>query len=253
MNEREESTLLARMRRDWEVRAAGDPLFHINANRREWTIQEFYADGRDLALRVVDPMLERLEVDPSGKRVLEIGCGMGRLFPGLAERFGEVWGIDISSTMIARGRKHCPVQATWLIGDGRSLPGVKDASIDHVLSFEVFQHIPDPEPILAYIAETSRVLKPGGTFQLQLRRAGDSRAQQLFRELPKSSHGLAGRALKTFGILRLQGDVDTWIGCIVDPVDAITAAERLGLADVAVLPDEFHDGMGYWLVGRVPE
>ena len=80
----------------------------------------------ELALRITDPALERLGVDPAGKRVLEIGCGMGRLFPGLAERFDDVWGIDISSTMIARGRKHCPVQATWLIGDGRSLPGVKD-------------------------------------------------------------------------------------------------------------------------------
>ena len=83
--------------------------------------------------------------------------------------------------------------------------------------------------------------------------ASDSRQQQLFRELPQASHAFAGRGCGArAGILRMQGDVDTWIGCIMDPVDAITAAERTGFADVAVLPDEFHAGMGYWLVGRVP-
>jgi SAM-dependent methyltransferase len=245
--------LLSRMRRDWEVRAAADPLFHINANRREWTIHDFYTDGRLLARRIIDPVLDRLGVDPANKRVLEIGCGMGRLFPGLADRFGDVWGIDISSTMVARGRKHCPVQATWLIGDGNGLPGVKDASIDHVLSFEVFQHIPDPAPILSYISETRRVLRPGGTFQLQLRQASDSIAQRWFRGLPDATRLFGGRALRAVGALHLQGDVDTWIGCIINPVEALGHAEQQGLVDLLVLPDVHHpDGIGYWLVGRAP-
>ena len=53
----ERRDLLARMRRDWEVRAANDPLFHINASRREWAIPDFYADGTRLVGAVVDPVL----------------------------------------------------------------------------------------------------------------------------------------------------------------------------------------------------
>jgi SAM-dependent methyltransferase len=244
---------LAAMRRDWEARAAADPLFHINANQREWTVADFYRDGSEIVDRILDPVLERLRVDPTGGRVLEIGCGMGRLFPGLAARFADVWGIDISSTMVARGRKHCPVPATWLIGDGRTLRGVKDASVDHVLSFEVFQHIPDLEPILSYIAETRRVLRPGGTFQLQLRRASDTRAQAAFRTLPRSLRVSGARVLRTARVVPVVGDIDTWLGCIVDPVDAAAAAEAEGFVDVVVLPDAVHEpGMGYWLVGRAP-
>lgn len=241
------------MRRDWEVRAAADPLFHINASRHEWSLDEFYADGSKLVGLICDPVMERLGIGPSGV-VLEIGCGMGRLFPGLATRFDEVWGVDISATMIARGRKHCPVSATWLRTDGGSLPGVRDASVDHVLSFEVFQHVPDRADVFAYLAETRRVLVPGGTFQHQLRRGSDTRAQALFRALPRAVRVPASRLLRVFGIHRVVGDPDTWLGCIIDPVEATAEAERLGFADVAVLPDTVHTpGMGYWLVGRAPQ
>lgn len=244
---------LARMRRDWEARAAADPLFHIDATQREWTVGDFYTSGGRLVARTVDPVLERLGVEPGG-RVLDLGCGMGRMFPALSERFDEVWGIDISSTMVARGRKHCPVPATWLIGDGRTLAGVKDASVDHVVSFEVLQHIPDLEPILSYVAETRRVLRPGGTFQLQLRRGSDTRQQAAFRSLPRSVRVTSARALRVVGALPVVGDVDTWLGRVVDPVDAVAAAERVGLVDVVVLPDAVHaPGMGYWLVGRAPD
>jgi ubiquinone/menaquinone biosynthesis C-methylase UbiE len=238
---------------DWEARAAIDPLYHINANRRTWTLESFYATGRDLVARFVDPALERLEVDPAGMRVLEIGCGMGRLFEALSQRFDEVYGIDISPTMLARGREHCPVEATWLQGDGRTLAGVDDASVDHVLAFEVFQHIPEPDVISSYLAEIHRVLRPNGTFTLQLRRGSDSLGQAVVRRMPRPMRVAAARALRAVGYLPVIGDIDTWIGCIVHPDDAITQVHALGFADVCVVSDEIHaSNMGYLLLGRKP-
>ena len=79
-------------------------LYSIDAQKRDWTVEEFYARGPVLVAECVDPVLEALGVDPGGRRVLEIGCGIGRLFAGLAERFGEVWGLDISLAMIEQGR-----------------------------------------------------------------------------------------------------------------------------------------------------
>src|SRR5262245_51309197 len=150
VGDHDNASSVARMRRDWEARAGSDPLYYIDSRQRDWTLDEFYAGGPELVARFVDPALAALQVDPAGLRVLEIGCGMGRLFEGLSARFAEVVGIDISETMIAKGRESCPVEATWLVGDGSSLVGVDDDSIDHVISFEVFQHIPAREVIFSY-------------------------------------------------------------------------------------------------------
>ena len=244
---------VAMMRRDWEERAGSNPLYYIDARQREWTHADFYAGGPELVARFVDPALVELGVDPGGRRVLEIGCGMGRLFEGLSTRFGDVWGIDISETMIAMGREHCPVAATWLVGDGRSLTGVDDDSVDHVISFEVFQHIPERAIIFSYLAECRRVLRPGATLHVQLRCGSDSKAQAVVRALPRPLRVSVARVLRAIRILPVVGDIDTWLGCIVAPNAAVDELTRLGFEDVAVLPDDVHvAGLGYSVVGRVP-
>ena len=80
-----------------------DVLLHRPRGNGTGHSREFYAGGPELVARFVDPGLKRWEWTLP-RRVLEIGCGMGRLFEGLSARFGEVWGIDISETMIAKGR-----------------------------------------------------------------------------------------------------------------------------------------------------
>lgn len=244
---------VAKMRRDWELRARSDPLYAIDATRRHWSVDEFYARGPELVQNFVDPALQHFAVDPAGLRVLEIGCGMGRLFAGLSERFGEVWGIDISEPMIEQGQRHCPVEAMWLVGDGSSLGGVQDESVDHVLSYEVFQHIPHRAVVDRYLSEIRRVLKPGGTFQVQMRSGSDSKRQALVRVLPRGLRSATGVFLRYAGVLPVKGDVDTWLGCVIPPADAFVMANHLGFVDVGPLPDALHPaGMGYWLVGRKP-
>jgi SAM-dependent methyltransferase len=244
---------VARMRRDWEARAGSDPLYYIDSRQRDWTLADFYSGGPALVAGFVDPGLAELGVDPTGLRVLEIGCGMGRLFEGLSARFGDVWGIDISATMIEKGREHCPVPATWLVGDGASLTGVADASIDHVISFEVFQHIPEREVIYSYLAECRRVLRPGGTMHVQLRCGSDSKAQAVVRAQPRPIRTLTARILHAVRVLPVVGDIDTWLGCIVPREDAAGELRRLGFEGIAVLPDDVHvKGLGYSVVARRP-
>ena len=111
------------MKSDWEVRAQENAMHSIASDRVEWDESEFYREGPKIVETVVDPVLLALDVNPEGKRVLEIGCGVGRLFEGYSERFEEVWGIDISPTMIKLGQEKCPAEATWLVGDGATLAG----------------------------------------------------------------------------------------------------------------------------------
>lgn len=95
-------------------------------------------------------------------RVLEIGTGSGSLLHTLRRRGMDVVGVDISSERI--------VEAHARFGDmsirqteGVALP-YPDASFDAVLSFDVIEHIPDPD---AHLEEVRRVLKPGGWYLLQ--------------------------------------------------------------------------------------
>lgn len=245
------------MRQAWDTRAQTNLLYSIDAQNRHWAVEDFYARGPALVAEFVDPVLEALGVDPAGLRVLEIGCGIGRLFAGLAERFGEVWGTDISRTMIEYGQLHCPVSAIWLLGDGTSLHGIDDCSVDHVLSYEVFGHIPDLDVIHGYLAETFRVLRPGGTFQVQLRWRSDSVRQAMVRILPRRLRRAVGSLLQRGRIVPVEGDIDTWLGRLVPPKASTAFVRELGFVELTTFPsDPERKGSrrvrGYWLAGRRP-
>jgi SAM-dependent methyltransferase len=97
---------------------------------------------------------------PDGAVVLDVGCGTGislDLFTSLAPRSHWV-GVDIegSPEVLSRTRPD---------GDFRTFDGIdiplRDASVDLVYSRQVFEHVRQPEPLLADIR---RVLRPGGAF-----------------------------------------------------------------------------------------
>jgi SAM-dependent methyltransferase len=64
----------------------------------------------------------------------------------------------------------------FAVGDGASLSLVPDASVDYVVTFTVFQHMPSVQLIDAYIADVARVLAPGGVFAFQWNNLPNARA-----------------------------------------------------------------------------
>ena len=104
---------------------------------------------------------ETLAVNP-GQRVLEIGSGRGALLRQLLEEGHGIEGVEINQDRIDESRQLFGVLPITRV-DGPLLP-FADASFDVVLSFDVFEHIPDSD---AHLREVSRVLKPGGRYLLQ--------------------------------------------------------------------------------------
>lgn len=91
-------------------------------------------------------------------RVLEIGCGVGRLLQ-------DGWyGIDISTNMLQIAKQRQP-NAKYLSTTGRTIP-FKDNVFDNVYSYLVFQHL-EPNAVKSYIDESYRVLKNGGMLTFQ--------------------------------------------------------------------------------------
>jgi ubiquinone/menaquinone biosynthesis C-methylase UbiE len=94
-----------------------------------------------------------------GARVADLGCGSG-VFTNLLyqQRFDAV-GLDLSPKLIALAQAKYP-RVTFFEGDVEHLP-FPDVSLDGILLSGLLHHLPDPA---CCVAETFRVLKPGGSF-----------------------------------------------------------------------------------------
>ena len=98
------------------------------------------------------------------RRVLDFGCGTGYGTHRIADGCSSIVGVDISvdavtsaaATFTAPNLQFGRIEPVEL----RPLP-FDDQSFDVVLSFQVFEHLTEPD---AYLREVRRVLAPGGTF-----------------------------------------------------------------------------------------
>jgi SAM-dependent methyltransferase len=97
----------------------------------------------------------RRHVDLEGKRILDIGCGVGAFVRRLREFSPRVVGFDVDREHVVEGGEEVPGLA---LAVGEHLP-YKDNIFDVVLLHEVLEHVTDDQ---ATLKETRRVLKPGG-------------------------------------------------------------------------------------------
>jgi SAM-dependent methyltransferase len=101
-------------------------------------------------------------VAPQGAKVLEVGCGPGRLSILLAREYGfEVTGLDLDPAMIERARANAARDAhepQFIVGDVASM-ALADGAFDIVVSTLSLHHWDDPT---AGLTEIGRVLRPGG-------------------------------------------------------------------------------------------
>ncbi|RYV51623.1 class I SAM-dependent methyltransferase [Pengzhenrongella frigida] len=93
----------------WEDKTTADP------NHSTWYVERFrrmVADGADLAgeARMIDALI------PRGSRVLDAGCGPGRVGAELAARGHLVTGVDVDPVLIEAARADHP-RSEWLLGD----------------------------------------------------------------------------------------------------------------------------------------
>ncbi|WP_253863236.1 methyltransferase domain-containing protein [Prauserella halophila] len=148
----------------WEYVGRTDPYWGVMSypDRRggRWDLDEFFAYGvRDMTF--VRNLMESRGVG-LGDRVLDFGCGVGRLSRVLAEDASAVVGVDIADSMLVRARELNADQGRveFRQVDGRRLP-FDDDSFDGAISLMVLQHSP-PAVQLAALAELVRVVRPGG-------------------------------------------------------------------------------------------
>ena len=109
--------------------------------------------GRDL-LQVLAPR--------TGERILDVGCGTGRLTAEIAGAGAEVLGIDYSPTMISQARGNYPI-LVFETQDARHMP--YSGEFDAVFSNAALHWIQPAEDAAAAMA---RALKSGGRLVAEL-------------------------------------------------------------------------------------
>jgi SAM-dependent methyltransferase len=157
------------MRGFWDRKARENAMYYISSYRPydRQDPEEFWRWGETLTERY----LAESGIPFTGReRVLEIGCGIGRMTRPLARRFAAVVGLDVSEEMVRQAREHLAGFAGVEIrlGSGDDLAGLDDASFDFVFSYLVLQHVPDADIARRYLREAGRVLKPGGWLHVQV-------------------------------------------------------------------------------------
>lgn len=141
---------------------------------------EFVAAGRRDARRLVDRGL----LDAS-TRLLDLGCGAGRLAIGVTAEVGTIAsyrGIDVDPTVIAWCDRHLTSRAPHLefrtvdvrnarynpsgaaLAEGFALPA-GDAAFDTVYAYSLFSHM-EADDVAVYCADIARVLAAGGAAML---------------------------------------------------------------------------------------
>jgi SAM-dependent methyltransferase len=128
-----------------------------------WKTPEGRAEWLQPEPELVD-LVPRLELLP-GRRVLDLGCGVGRHALYLAAQGFEVDGIDGSASGLAfadEAARSRGVAVRWREGLMTALP-YDEACFDFILSWNVIHH-GAPEVVRRAVGEIRRVLRPGGLY-----------------------------------------------------------------------------------------
>jgi SAM-dependent methyltransferase len=160
----------------WEEWGRRDPYFGVITHPKfrrsamnEDAKREFFESGAPHAQHVLATIRRHINPEFAPRKVLDFGCGVGRLLVPFAGIVEEVVGLDISSSMLEEARRNCDERQ---LRNVRLLHSDDDLSIltdrfDLIHSFIVFQHIP-VERGRTIISKLLRHLNPGGIAAIHL-------------------------------------------------------------------------------------
>lgn len=181
-------------------------------------------------------------------RVVDLGCGIGRVMRPLATLCREIVGVDVSEEMAAKGREYLTGadNARIVVTRGAELPSIDDGSVDFLYSLLCLIHV-DKRAGYRYFREIHRVLRPGGRAMLQVHDIMTDEGLALFRSVVDGDYPLefyteleVRRLLSSVGfgvisvvrvgeflnVLVIKGDAEAWLSAWLDDVGVeVTAIE----------------------------
>lgn len=167
MKERDDDTLKTAVKKFWESTPCGTYLSKFNEGTKEYFddlerlrySEEYY--GYEYWRTLLNPPAWK------GKRILEVGCGVGTDLIQFAKEGAEASGLDLTQSAIDLAKKRFPLYnltADLRVGDAENLP-FPDDYFDLSYSFGVIHHTPNTQKA---VDELYRVTRKGGKVKVML-------------------------------------------------------------------------------------
>lgn len=137
--------------KDWEKIGESDPYygvltvekFHLVKNNDE-RIKDFWLSGEVYVEEIMKIVRENVFAEFKPRKILDFGCGVGRVLIPLSKIGERCTGVDVSQAMLNEARSNCAyfgVDNVDFIKSGDELNEI-ESKYDFIHSFIVFQHIP---------------------------------------------------------------------------------------------------------------
>lgn len=161
--------------RAWQVWGARDPYFAVLTHDRYRSSrlgpedrEAFFDSGRAHVAAVLEAVASLGGPDLGRRRVLDFGCGVGRLVVPFAAAFDGVTGVDVSAPMLEEARENCRRAGLGNVDlvATEAFLGSDRADYDLLHSSLVFQHIRPAQGERLLTALLARVA-PDGAVAIQ--------------------------------------------------------------------------------------
>lgn len=164
------------VKKTWTLLGEVDPMWAVlsiskfkSLNKTE-IVEDFYETGKADAELIKKTFIRNGYNLNSVKKVVEYGCGMGRVTTHLASIFDQVIGLDIAESMLSYARDRVSDQGF----DNCKFELIQDiSSIENMPSFDLFfsqivlQH--SPPPVISKVIECAlKAVNPGGFLLFQI-------------------------------------------------------------------------------------
>ncbi len=177
---------------------------------------------------------EVLEAIPrDAARVLDVGCGSGRLGEQLKRRQrATVWGIEVMRDASERAAER--LDRVWNSPVETALPEIPEDTFDCIVTADVLEHLADPWTVLAQLR---RRLVPGGTLVASIPNVGH---WQVIRDLLEgtwqyTSEGLLDRTHLRFFTRRSVRELFWTAGLTIKEITVIPHGDGVPPALIATL------------------
>lgn len=160
----------------WEQWGQRDPYFGVITDPKyrrsaisEEAKREFFESGAAHVQYVLTTIRQHIDPYFTPRRILDFGCGVGRLVVSFARFADEVIGLDVSRAMLHEAQLNCAerqLQNVQLLRSDDDLSTLS-GSFDLIHSSIVFQHIP-VERGRTILTNLLRHLRPGGAAAIHL-------------------------------------------------------------------------------------
>ncbi len=189
---------MKRADKHWETYGKEDPYYWVTTQEKfkgdiseSEKLDTFFNEADQYREKLFQIIRNRLDKNFNPKRVLDYGCGVGRILIPMAKHCEEAVGTDISQPMLDKAELHAEelgYKHVKLALSDDSLSRI-EGKFDFIHSIYVFQHIPIQRGMII-LERLLRRLNPGGVAMIQMTYSNDMSKHRQFLDWMKMNFPL---------------------------------------------------------------